>query len=103
MARTRYPTIVIDSPVAEHFEILCRMRCLGLGIVKCVNEGSSIERPLLRTVYHLRERKTRRFQCGRSAICYIRTLETTATPGSGRRVQVRSDHESPQAEDGHEW
>src|SRR5260370_4177348 len=81
MAGTRLPTIVIDSSVAEHLKILCRMRCLGLGIVKGINKRSSIERPLFRSVNHFRERKTGSFQRGRRDICYMRKLGTDFTLG----------------------
>ena len=79
MAGARHPTIVIDSPVAEHFKILCRMRRLCVCLIKCVNEGSSVEGPLFRSVNHFRERKTGGFQRSRGDIRDMRKLGTDFT------------------------
>src|SRR5437762_7552174 len=81
MASTGHPAIVIDPSVAEHFKILCGMLRLGVCLVKRVNEGSSIERTLFRSVYHFRERKTGGFQRGGGDICYVRKLRTDFTFG----------------------
>src|ERR1700734_3778286 len=54
--RTRPPTILVNAPAAQHFEILYVVTAGRVGTLKCVDEAHALKARLLDSIYLGRQR-----------------------------------------------
>src|ERR1700756_3503154 len=92
MARRGHPSLVIDSSISKHLEILCGVPLLGLSVVEAIDHRRAVERSLHSSTHSVREGEAGCFQHGRRYVGDVGKLRTDLSLGFDARRPV--DHQS---------